>query len=73
MWDNSPTNLVQENLEQQAIVRSLVQEVELAAMVKYNLRRLQGVIGNLAGQVGGVQARARGTLTPAAPFQRALC
>jgi hypothetical protein len=56
MWDNSPTDQARENLEQQAIARSN-QEVQIAAMVKYNLR-LQATIGNLAGQVGQAQAAA---------------
>jgi hypothetical protein len=43
--------LAQENLEQQAIARSLIPDVQLAAMVKDNLR-LQGMIVNFAGQVG---------------------
>jgi hypothetical protein len=54
MWDNSHRNLVRENLKQQAIACSLTQELQLAAMVKYNLR-LHAMIGNLADKVGQEQ------------------
>jgi hypothetical protein len=58
MSDNCATDVARQNLEQQAMGRgSNVQEVQLAAMVKYNLR-LQNVVTNLAGQVAGAQAAA---------------
>jgi hypothetical protein len=55
--DNCATDVARQNLEQQAISRSPVAEVQVAAMVKYNLR-LQATVGTLAGQVGAAQAAA---------------
>jgi hypothetical protein len=57
MWDNCATDLARQNLEQQALNRSQVVEVQFAAILKYNLR-LQARIGTLAGQVGAAQAAA---------------
>jgi hypothetical protein len=57
MWDNCATDVARQNLEQQAISRSPVVEVQLAAMVKMNLR-LQATVGTLTGQVDAVQAAA---------------
>jgi hypothetical protein len=57
MWNNCATDVARQNLEQQAITRSPVAEVQLAAMVKINLR-LQTTVGALTGQVGAAQAAA---------------
>jgi hypothetical protein len=57
MWNNCATDVARHNLEQQAITRSPVAEVQLAAMVKINLR-LQATVGVLTGQVGAAQAAA---------------
>jgi hypothetical protein len=57
MWDNCATDVARQNLEQQAISRSPVAEVQLAAMVKINLR-LQATVGTLTGQVGAAHAAA---------------
>jgi hypothetical protein len=57
MWNNCATDVARQNLEQQAITRSPVAEVQLAAMVKINLR-LQATVGALTGQVGAAQAAA---------------
>jgi hypothetical protein len=57
MWNNCATNVARQNLEQQAITRSPVAEVQVAAMVKINLR-LQATVGTLTGQVGAAQAAA---------------
>jgi hypothetical protein len=51
MWNNCATDVARQNLEQQAITRSPVAEVQVAAMVKINLR-LQATVGALTGQVG---------------------
>jgi hypothetical protein len=55
MWNNCATDVARQNLEQQAISRSPVAEVQIAAMVKINLR-LQATVGALTGQVGAAQA-----------------
>jgi hypothetical protein len=47
MWDNTPTDVGRQNLEQIAIARG-TSEVQLAAMAKYNLR-LQTLITTIAG------------------------
>jgi hypothetical protein len=57
MWNNCATDVARQNLEQQAITRSPVAEVQMAAMIKSNLR-LQATIGALTGQVGAAQAAA---------------
>jgi hypothetical protein len=57
MWDNCATDVARQNLEQQAISHSPIAEVQLAAMVKMNLR-LQATVGTLTGQVGAAQAAA---------------
>jgi hypothetical protein len=54
MWNNCATDVAPQNLEQQAISRSPVAEVQIAAMVKINLR-LQATVGALTGQVGAAQ------------------
>jgi len=56
MWDNTPTDVGRQNLEQIAIARG-TPEVQLAAMAKYNLR-LQTLITTMAGQVAGATAAA---------------
>jgi hypothetical protein len=58
-------------LEQEAIIRSPLQDVQFAAMVKINLR-LQGTVGQLAGQVAAATAAAQAAgnvdrFRPAAP------
>jgi hypothetical protein len=68
MWNNCATDVARQNLEQQAISRSLVAEVQVAAMVRYNLR-LQATIGTLAGQVGAAQAAAAAANVAAANAQ----
>jgi hypothetical protein len=55
MWNNCATDVARQNLEQQAINRCPVPEVQMAAMVKINLR-LQATVGALTGQVGAAQA-----------------
>jgi hypothetical protein len=57
MWNNCATDVARHNLEQQAISRSPVAEVQLAAMVKMTLR-LQATVGTLTGQVDAAQAAA---------------
>jgi hypothetical protein len=56
MWNNIPTDVGRQNLEQIAIARG-TPEVQLAAMAKYNLR-LQTLITTMAGQVAGATAAA---------------
>jgi hypothetical protein len=56
MWDGA-ADAGRQALEQQAMARSPVQEVQMAAMLKYNVR-LQATIGTLTGQVGAAQAAA---------------
>jgi hypothetical protein len=57
MWNNCATDVARQNLEQQAISRSPVVKVQMAAMVKSNVR-LQATVGALTGQVGAAQAAA---------------
>jgi hypothetical protein len=57
MWNNCATDVARQNLEQKAISRSPVAEVQIAAMVKINLRP-QATVGALTGQVGAAQAAA---------------
>jgi hypothetical protein len=54
IWDNTPTDVGRQNLEQIAIARG-TPVVQLAAMAKYNLR-LQSLITTMAGQVAGATA-----------------
>jgi hypothetical protein len=57
MWNNCATDVARQHLEQQAISRSPVAEVQIVAMVKINLR-LQVTVGALTGQVGAAQTAA---------------
>jgi hypothetical protein len=57
MWNSCSIDVARQNLEQQAISRSPVAEVQIAAMVKINMR-LQATVGALTGQVGAAQAAA---------------
>jgi hypothetical protein len=57
MWNNCATDVARQHHEQQAISRSPVAEVQIAAMVKINLR-MQMTVGALTGQVGTAQAAA---------------
>jgi hypothetical protein len=68
MWNNCATDVARQHLEQQAISRSLVAEVQIAAMVKINLR-LQVTVGALTGQVGVAQAAAAAANQAAANAQ----
>jgi hypothetical protein len=68
MWNNCAIDVARQNLEQQAITRSPVAEVQMAAMVKSNLR-LQATIGALTGQVGAAQAAATAANQAAANAQ----
>jgi hypothetical protein len=56
MWDNIPTDVGRQNLEQIAIARG-TPEVQLAAMARYNMR-LQTLITTMAYQVAGATAAA---------------
>jgi hypothetical protein len=49
-WNACVTDQARAALEQEAITRSSIQDVQFAAMVKVNLR-LQATVGQLAGQV----------------------
>jgi hypothetical protein len=62
------TDVARQNLEQQAITRSPVAEVQVATMVKINLR-LQATIRALTGQVGAAQAAAAAANQAAANAQ----
>jgi hypothetical protein len=68
MWNNCATDVARLYLEQQAISRSPVAEVRIAAMVKINLR-LQMTVGALTGQVGAAQAAAAAANQAAANAQ----
>jgi hypothetical protein len=68
MWNNCATDVARQNLEQQAISRSPVAEVQIAAMVKINLP-LQATVGALTGQVGAAQATAAAANQAAANAQ----
>jgi hypothetical protein len=57
-WDACVTDQTRAALEQEAISRSLIQDLQFAAMVKINLR-LQTTVGQLAGQVQAVTAAAQ--------------
>jgi hypothetical protein len=50
LWDAAITDQARAALEQEAITRSPLQDVQFAAMVKINLR-LQATVGQMAGQV----------------------
>jgi hypothetical protein len=50
LWDAAVTDQARDALEQEAITRSPLQDVQFAAMLKINLR-LQATVGQLAGQV----------------------
>ena len=70
-WNACITDQARAALEQEAISRSPIQDVQFAAMVKINLR-LQATVGQLAGQVQAatVAAQAAGNVDrfrPAAP------
>jgi hypothetical protein len=70
-WDACVTDQARAALEQEAITRSPIQDVQFAAMVKINLR-LQATVGQLTGQVQAatVAAQAAGNVDwfrPAAP------
>jgi hypothetical protein len=72
-WDACVTEQTRAALEQEAITRSPIQDVQFAAMVKINLR-LQATVGQLAGQVQAatVAAQAAGNVDrfrPAAPLK----
>ena len=57
MWDNIPTDVGRQALEQTALNRGN-QQVQFAAMLKYNLR-LQGMVGQLTNQVAQAQQTAQ--------------
>jgi hypothetical protein len=70
-WDACVTDQACAALEQEAISRSPIQDVQFAAMVKINLR-LQATVGQLAGQVQAATAAAQAAgnvdcFRPAAP------
>jgi hypothetical protein len=58
LWDAAVTDQARAALEQEAITRSPLQDVQIAAMLKINLR-LQAQVGRLAGQVTAAQAAAQ--------------
>jgi hypothetical protein len=71
LWDAAVTDQARAALEQKAITRSPLQDVQCAAMVKINLR-LQATVGQMAGQVAAATAAAQATgnvdrFRPAAP------
>jgi hypothetical protein len=71
LWNAAVTDQARAALEQEAITRSPIQDVQFAAMVKINLR-LQGTVGQLAGQVAAATAAAQAAgnvdrFRPAAP------
>jgi hypothetical protein len=52
LWDAAVTDQARAALEQEAITRSPLQDVQIAAMLKINLRlQAQVTVGQLAGQV----------------------
>jgi hypothetical protein len=70
-WDACATDQAHAALEQEAISRSPIQDVQFAAMVRINLR-LQATVGQLAGQVQAATAAAQAAgnvdrFRPAAP------
>jgi hypothetical protein len=58
-WDACVTDEARAALEQEAITRNPIQDVQFAAMVKINLR-LQATVGQLAGQVQAPTVAAQG-------------
>jgi hypothetical protein len=71
LWDAAVTDQAREALEQEALTRSPIQDVQFTAMLKVNLR-LQATVGQLAGQVTAAQATAQAAgnvdrFRPAAP------
>jgi hypothetical protein len=71
LWDAAVTDQARAALEQEAITRSPLQDVQFAAMVKINMR-LQATVGQLAGQVTAATAAAQAAgnvdrFRPAAP------
>jgi hypothetical protein len=71
LWDAAVTDQARAALEQEAITRSPLQDVQFAAMVKINLR-LQATVGQMAGQVAAATAAAQAAgnvdrFRPAAP------
>jgi hypothetical protein len=71
LWNAAVTDQARAALEQEAITRSPIQDVQFVAMVKINLR-LQGTVGQLAGQVAAATAAAQAAgnvdrFRPAAP------
>jgi hypothetical protein len=71
LWDAAVTDQARAALEQEAITRSPLQDVQIAAMLKITLR-LQAQVGQLAGQVTAAQAAAQAAgnvdrFRPAAP------
>jgi hypothetical protein len=70
-WNACVTDQARAALEQEAITRSPIQDVQFAAMVKINLR-LQATVGQLAGQVQAATVAAQAAknvdcFRPAAP------
>jgi hypothetical protein len=59
-WNTAPTDQAKDNLEQKAISRSPAHDVQVAAMMKINLR-LQATVGQLTNRV----ARAQGQVAAA--------
>jgi hypothetical protein len=71
LWDAAVTDQARKALEQEALTRSPIQDVQFAAMLKVNLR-LEATVGQLAGQVTAAQAAAQAAgnvdrFRPAAP------
>jgi hypothetical protein len=71
LWDAAVTDQAREALEQEALIRSPILDVQFAAMLKANLR-LQATVGQLTGQVTAAQAAAQAAenvdrFRPAAP------
>ena len=64
MWDNTPTDVGRQALEQTALSRGN-HEVQFAAMLKYNLR-LQSMVGQLTNQVAQAQQTAQAANAAAA-------
>jgi hypothetical protein len=55
-WNACVTDQARAALQQEAITRSPIQDVQFAAMVKVNMR-LQATVGQLAGQVQAAMLR----------------
>jgi hypothetical protein len=58
LWDAAVTDQARAALEQEAITRSPLQDVQIAAMLKINLR-LQAQVGQLASQITAAQTAAQ--------------